>query len=196
MPPPPEILEELRTSTEPRLLTVDEFHRMIESGIIDEDEHVELLEGVLVALTPQSPSHARILQRLTRLFVTSLPEEYVVRVQLPITLGDLSEPEPDFAVVSREQAEQRDRHPMAAPLLVEVSHSTLKKDRRVKASLYARSAIGEYWIVNDREGVIEVHRDPDPSNQRYLTRLTVHRGEKLKPTTLPGPEVDVAALLD
>ncbi len=195
MPPPSlDIAEAMRASAPARLISVDEFHRMIASGIIDEDEHVELIEGVLVAMTPQSASHARVIQRLTFHFARSLPEELRVLVQAPLALGNWSEPEPDFAVVTREEAEREDGHPTAALLVVEVARSSLRKDR-LKAALYAEYGIPEYWIVNDADDCIEVHRDPDPTAKRYRTVFRVSRGESLRPLAVPAPEVDVGALL-
>ena len=83
---------------------------MVAAGIFDEDERVELLEGVIVAMTPQSAPHARRIQWLTRFLVRTLGDEYAVRPQLPLTLGERNEPEPDLAVV-RADATSEDRHP-------------------------------------------------------------------------------------
>lgn len=195
MPPPSlEISEAMRTSAPARLISVDEFHRMVASGIIDEDEHVELIEGVLVAMTPQSAPHARVIHRLNFHFARTLPEHLRVTIQSPLTLGDWSEPEPDFAVVTREEAEREDSHPTSALLVVEVARSTLRKDR-AKAALYAEHGIPEYWIVNEADGCIEVRRDPDPAAKVYRSVFTVRAGERLQPASVPAPEVDVAALL-
>src|SRR4249920_3473703 len=81
-----------------RRFTLAEYHRMIEAGILGEDEHLELLEGDIVQMSPQDKPHARAMGKLNRWFARSLGDEYVVRPQLPRTLSD-SEPEPDLAVV-------------------------------------------------------------------------------------------------
>ena len=178
----------------PRLLSVDEYHRMIEVGIFDEDEHVELLEGVIVAMTPQSPAHAHCIRWLNRLLTRALPDEYVVGVQLPLTLGRRNEPEPDLAVV-KAAAASRDRHPETAVLVVEVARDSLRRDRKVKGALYARFGVPEYWIVNLEDRVIEVFSDPDATNGAYRRTRTVPTGESLTSEALPQVSFPVAELL-
>ena len=177
----------------PRLLSVDEYHRMIEAGIFDEDERVELLEGVIVTMTPQSPAHAHCIRWLNRLLVRSLGDEYAVGVQLPLTLGRRNEPEPDLAVV-RADSTSRDHHPGTAVLAIEVSGISLRKDRRVKAALYARFGIPEYWVVNLEARVVEVFSDPDAANGAYRRTRTVTAPETLTSETLPELSFPVAAL--
>jgi Uma2 family endonuclease len=150
----------------PRRLSVDEYHRMIAAGILDEDERVELLEGVIVEMTPLGPPHAYCIEWLNRLLIRRLGDEYAIRPQLPLTLGGWNEPEPDLAVVRRDLS-SRERHPGTALLAIEVSDSSLRKDRRVKASVYARFAIAEYWIVNVEERTVEQFSEPDPSTGVY-----------------------------
>ena len=84
-----------------RRLSVGDYHRMIEAGILGEDDHVELLEGVMVQMTPQGPRHAKIIQRLCDPTFARVPGEQIVRCQLPLTIGADSEPEPDVSVVHR-----------------------------------------------------------------------------------------------
>jgi Uma2 family endonuclease len=168
----------------PRLLSVDEYHRMIEVGIFDEDEHVELLEGVIVAMTPQSPAHARCIRRMTRLLTRRLGDEFEVAVQLPLTLGRRNEPEPDLAVV-RADAVPNDQHPATAVLVIEVARDSLRKDRQVKANVYARSGITEYWIVNVEGRVVEIFADPDAVSGVYRRSRTVTTVETLTSEALP-----------
>ena len=176
-----------------RRIRVDEYHRMIEAGILDEDEHVQLIDGFLVAMTPQGEPHAQVIQRLSRLLVRSVGEGLVVRPQLPLTLGD-SEPEPDLAVV-READLSRDRHPGAALLVVEVPADSLRVDRGAKAVLYARAGIPEYWIVSHEDSTVEVLRDPDASAGAYRARVVLAAGESLTTQSVPGLAVDVAGLV-
>lgn len=180
----------------PRRLRVDEYHRMIEAGIFDEDEHVELLEGLLVAMTPQREDHGRVIQILTRMLNRALGDEYVVRPQLPLTLGEDNEPEPDIAVVRGVDARSRTEHPQRAALVVEVAGDSLRKDREVKGASYARAGIPEYWIVNLADRYIEVYRDPDPASGRYRTLTTVGSAGEVASETLAGFSISVAALLD
>ena len=185
--PPIELVERQRP------ITVEEYHRMIDAGILHEDEHVELVDGFLVAMTPQKSPHAYAIQELTRLLTRSLSREFAVRVQLPLTLGPRSEPEPDIAIVldSRQLAVA---HPTTALLVMEVSRGSLRYDRTVKARLYARHGIPEYWIVNVAERVIEVRRDPD-AGAGYRAAFTAGPGEPITAKSVPGVVVDLADLL-
>ena len=166
---------------------------MASAGIFDEDERVELLEGVIVAMTPQSAPHARRIQWLTRFLVRTLGDEYAVRPQLPLTLGERNEPEPDLAVV-RTDATSEDRHPQTAVLVVEVAGDSLRRDRRVKAALYARSGVPEYWIVNLEARVVEVLSDPDATTGSYQRTRAWSMAETLSSEALPQVTFPVAAL--
>jgi Uma2 family endonuclease len=183
------------TQLELRRLSVAEYHRMIEAGVFDEDERLELLEGVIVRMSPQKERHARAIQRLTRTLVRTAPESLWVRVQLPLTLGSGSEPEPDLAVVAADQVGSRDEHPRSALLVVEVAADSLGKDRSVKVPLYARSGIPEYWIVNLVDECVEVHRDPDARAERYATVLTFRHGNTLSSPQIAGLTLSVDDLL-
>ena len=177
----------------PRLLSVDEYHRMIAAGILDEDERLELLEGVIVAVAPQSPAHAYCLQWLTRFLVRRLGDAYAVRPQLPLTLGERNEPEPDLTVVRADSA-SKDHHPGTAVLAIEVSGDSLRKDRRVKAAVYARFGIAEYWIVNVEARVVEVLSDPDAGDGAYRRTRIVTTSETLTSEALPELSFPVAEL--
>ena len=177
----------------PRLLSVDEYHRMIAAGILDEDERLELLEGVIVAMAPQSPAHAYCIQWLTRFLVRRLGDAYAVRPQLPLTLGERNEPEPDLTVVRADSA-SRDHHPGTAVLAIEVSGDSLRKDRRVKAAVYARFGIAEYWIVNVEARVVEVLSDPDAGDAAYRRTRIVTTSETLTSEALPELSFPVAEL--
>ncbi|WP_224363787.1 Uma2 family endonuclease [Hyalangium versicolor] len=169
----------------PHRFTVDAYHRMLETGILDEDDHVELLEGVIVEMSPQGKAHAGVIVRLTRLLVLSLGESFDVRPQLPLTLDEQSEPEPDLAVVPA-GAEGSAEHPSHALLVVEVANASLARDREVKARLYARASIPEYWLVDVGRKSIEVYRDPDATQGRYRSREVRSGGEVLECRALPG----------
>ncbi len=188
-------LEVLAARQPSRPMTVSDYHRMLDVGILDEDERVELLEGVIVRLSPQKRAHARVIQQLTRVFVRCLGDEYAVLPQLPLTLGAFSEPEPDLCVVPAEDARSNDEHPQSALLAVEVAGASLMKDRSLKGALYARHAIAEYWIVNLRDRCVEVYRDPDPETGRYRTSLTLGPSDTLSCQSVPGLSVALAELL-
>lgn len=186
--PSPEVREHLRR------ISVGDYHRMIEAGILDEDEKVQLVLGMLVAMTPQGRPHAFVIQELTRLLVRALSDDFKVLTQLPLTLGDDSEPEPDLAVVRARDAASRTQHPATALLVIEVAGDSLRFDRRTKAALYARTGIAEYWIVNLEEAAIEVRSNPDSASSTYRETRVVRRGETLTAAAVPGVHVDVAAL--
>jgi Uma2 family endonuclease len=169
-----------------RRLSVADYHRMIEAGILDEDERLELLEGVIVAVSPQNRPHAYAIQRLNALLVRQLGARYAVLPQLPLTLGDQSEPEPDVAVVEATSAASREVHPSQALLVIEVAEDSLRKDRLVKGPLYARHGVAEYWIVNLPERCVEVHRDPDVAARSYRSVSLARPGEVLECRSVPG----------
>ena len=177
-----------------RRIRVDEYHRIIDAGILGEDERIQLIDGLLVETTPQGRPHAFVIQELTRLLVRALPDEFKVLTQLPLTLGDDSEPEPDLAVVQAQDAASCTEHPTTALLVIEVAGESLRFDCRSKAALYARAGIPEYWIVNLREAAIEVYRSPDTTSGVYRGSLVCRRGEILTTAVVPGIGVDTTAL--
>jgi Uma2 family endonuclease len=189
----PASAEDTALLLDPRRFTVDEYHRLIAAGILDEDEHVELLEGVITAMSPHGGPHARCIQWLNRYLIRTLPDAYVVRPQLPLTLRPRNEPEPDLAVVSREAAEEH-AHPSTALLAVEVSGGSLRIDRKVKTGVYSRAGIPEYWIGNVEARAVEVFTDPDPKQRAYRRVRTVPKTETLSSETLPQLSFPVAEL--
>lgn len=178
-----------------RRFRVEEYYRMAEAGVFAEDERVELLEGEVHAMTPQHARHMRVIDRLNMLLVQAVAGEGLsVRVQGPLTLNEQSEPEPDLAVLRTQDVDAaRERHPSFALLVVEVAESSLSKDRGLKARLYARAGIPEYWIVNLRQQTVEVYTEPEPG--RYAAVRTYARGQVVRCTALPQLKADVEALL-
>lgn len=153
------------TSTKVHLWTVDEYHQMIEAGILTHEDKVELLEGQIIQMSPQRPSHAATTQ-CTANYLSRVLEQAYIRVQLPITLPPNSEPEPDVAVVRIDDHKYFDHHPAADEifLLVEVVKTTLKNDRITKAPTYAKAKIPEYWILDVQERQVCVFREPGAEN--------------------------------
>jgi Uma2 family endonuclease len=177
-----------------RRLSVGDYHRMIEVGILGEDDHVELLEGVMVQMTPQGPRHAKIIQRLCDPMFAQAPRDQIVRCQLPLTLGQDSEPEPDVSIVQRADAASDTSHPTTAAVVFEVAGESLRNDRLTKAALYANAGIPEYVIVNVEQECLEVHRDPDPASRRYRTLSTLAADQAYESSAAPGFGFQVAAL--
>src|SRR5579862_9904434 len=133
-----------------RPLTVAEYHRMGEVGILTEDDRVELIEGELIAMSPIGSEHSGTVNALTHTLVLAVEDRAVVAVQNPVQLDDLSEPRPDFALLKpRDDYYRRSTpRPDDVLLLIEVADSSLAYDRNVKRSLYAWHGIPEFWIVN------------------------------------------------
>ncbi len=180
---------------EQRRIHVSEFHRMVEVGILSEDDRVELLEGVLVAMPPMGEPHAWSIQELTHRIVRALPEGYRVRPQLPVTLGEYSEPQPDLAVVSLDDGGSRTEHPEHALLVIEVAVSSLRYDRLAEGPVYARWGIPEYWIVDVEGRAVEVHTLPDREAARYRSVVKLSDRDELRAQSVPLPAIAVADIL-
>lgn len=179
-------------SFEPELfrpLKRSEYDQLIGLGVFD-DERVELLQGVLVKMSPQEAPHASTVQKLTRLLIARLQDRGSVRGQLPLALSDDTEPEPDVAIVPLGDYETE--HPRTALLIIEVADSTLRKDRR-KAAVYASAGIAEYWIVNLGARTVEVYSSPE--GDRYAEVRTLRTGETVQPLALPDVALAVAEIL-
>jgi len=180
---------------EMRRLHLHEYHRMIEAGVFDEDEGVELLEGVIVGMSPQNADHALVVERLSDPLFVGLPAELVIRCQLPLALSEADEPEPNVAVIDRSTPRSRGAQPTTARLIFEVAAESLRRDREIKAPLYARAGIPEYVIVNLRGECLEVHREPDPASARYRTLATLDKSASFSSTSSPGVTFSIAQLL-
>ena len=178
-----------------RALTVAEYHRMGEVGILTERDRVELIEGELIAMSPIGSEHAGTVNALNRLLVQAVGERGVVAVQNPVRLDDLSEPQPDFAVLKPRADDYRRATPRSADvlLIVEVADTSLAYDRDVKRSLYARHGVPEFWIVNLATNEVEVCRAP--TGDQYASVSHVGRDGVLEPELLSGVTIAVAAIL-
>jgi Uma2 family endonuclease len=166
--------------------SVDDYHRMVEAGILFEDERsrVELIDGEIIKMSPIGVPHAKAVNRLNRLLVRAVGDGAVVSVQNPVRLNRFSEPQPDLALL-RPEVERLDGPPLPEHvlLLVEVADTTLRLDRRVKLPRYAADGIPEVWIVNLGEQVVE--RYAEPTVDRYQLAERVPRGRRLSCRLLP-----------
>ncbi len=174
--------------------TVEEYHRMAEAGIFGEDDRVELIEGEVVEMAAIGSRHAACVDQLNRRFVLGGGDRVVVRIQNPLTLGDLSEPEPDVLLAAARPGGYAAAHPTAKDvlLIVEVSDSTLDFDDRVKVPLYARHGVREVWRVDLASETVAVHREPE--GEGYRSTTTARRGDTLRPEALPDVEIPLAGL--
>ena len=183
-----------------RRWTRQEYEHLAAQGVFAPAERVELIEGEIVAMTPQGTLHAAAIMLVQVALQRVFQVGYVVCVQLPLALGLRSMPEPDFAVVPGSPRDYRDEHPTTAVLVVEVADTTLEFDRSEKASAYAAAGIPDYWVLNLVDRVLEVFRDPGPQpgapfGHGYRTHLRCGLADRVAPLAAPGAFINVADLL-
>lgn len=178
------------TPDAPRPLRRAEYERLAELGVF-EGERVELIDGVVVQMSPHGPSHDSAVSRLNRVLMRALADRAEIRIQSAYAAGDSSEPEPDVAVVPLGDYERA--HPSEAYLLIEVAESSLKKDRGVKASLYAASNVTEYWVVDLVDRAIHVFRGPAAGG--YADASIARRGDVLAIARFSDVSVPVDVIL-
>jgi Uma2 family endonuclease len=171
-----------------RRFSVAEYHRLIQLGILTEDDNLELLEGYLVHKMSRNPPHDGTIQKLMKQLLRALTPSWELRLQCAVTLPE-SEPEPDLAVVRGDENTYLTHHPSPADvgLLIEVSDSTLDGDRTDKGRIYARSGIVCYWIVNLIDSQIEVYSLPSgpTADPHFAQRVDYRKGDTI-PLTLDG----------
>jgi len=155
--------------------TIDEYHRMIAAGIL-EDRRVELLQGEIVEMSPEGEPHAYFSSEAGEYLMRRLSDRAMVRLAKPITLPNNSEPEPDIAIVQRLGREYLEHHPYPENIfwLIEYSESSLEKDLEIKRKIYAQVDIPEYWVVNLKRRQLIVFRDPQDGE--YASRSTLTGG--------------------
>lgn len=183
---------------EPRRFTAKEYMRLWKIGFFGRDEHIELIDGQIVVMAAHGPPHGSGMMHSNNTLVLALNETHLVGPATTVWLDAWSVPQPDFAVVHRASPDAGG-HIAHPDLLVEVSHTSLRYDRGIKASLYARAGIQEYWIVNVKNRQLEVHRDPGPADQKpfgfgYAT-ITMHRSrDVVSPLARPDAKIRVGDL--
>ena len=160
-----------------RPISVREYDRMIEHGILTTEDKVELLNGVIINKMPKGIQHAALNDLLAELFRKELGNGVVIRNQNPIRLDDLSEPEPDIVLAKPPREIYFERHPTPDDILliVEISDSTLGRDRFAKGLAYAKAGIRQYLVLNVQDQTIEDYRSPDKDG--YGSKQTLHKGE-------------------
>ena len=177
-----------------------EYERRVECGIFSSDDHIELIDGLLVVKEPQSADHYAAIRRVRRVLEQVFGAGWQVDPGAPIALDDDSEPEPDVSVIRSAADDYASGHPTDPVLVVEISRARLAFDRGRKNSLYARAHVPEYWIVNLVDRVLEVHREPRryrPARYgwRYTDVQILGTDQSVSPLAAPRAHVAVAALL-
>ena len=177
-----------------------EYDRLIELGVFQPGEPIELIGGELMVAEPQGAPHYTAIMKTAKALEAAFGPGWEVRPQGPIGLDDDSEPEPDVAVVPGGPDDYATAHPARPVLTVEVSESSLSSDRERKGSVYARAGLRDYWILNLEEGVLEVYREPaaDPSalfGWRYARRQVFNASARVSPLAAPDASIRVGDLL-
>jgi Uma2 family endonuclease len=180
--------------------TRHQYERLIDHGLLQEDDPVELLDGLLLVKEPQHSRHRTAVLLVARAVERAFGEGWFVQTQSPIVLDDRSEPEPDVCVVRGSPRDYVEAHPMRPALVVEVADSGLRLARGRKAAAYARARIADYWVVNLVDHVLEVHREParpGPALRHwgYAVIETLGADATITPLAAPSAGVAVADLL-
>jgi Uma2 family endonuclease len=181
-------------------MTRAEYDRLIEAGVFQEDDPIELLGGELVVREPQGSAHHTAVGLMEDALRAALGPGWFLRNQGPVALDDESEPEPDIAVVRGNRRDYSREHPARPALVIEVALSRLPFNQNHKGSLYARAGLADYWIVNLIDRVIEIYRAPvtDPAARfgwRYATREVVAADGFVSPLAAPHARIAVTDVL-
>ena len=172
--------------------TRQDYHRMAVAALLRPDERTELVDGVIYTMSPHGAYHAMALLAVLEALRPLFPD-LVLRPQLPLALGESSEPQPDIAVVAGDYRSYRKEHPTTALLVVEVADSSLRHDRLRKLPLYARAGVPDSWILDLAGEALEVYRDP--AGGTYRARTVLRKGDRISPLSCPDADLAVADLL-
>jgi Uma2 family endonuclease len=175
--------------------SVKEYYRMAETGLLQPDARVELLNGEIIDMSPIGPFHGGLVKRLGRIFNLKAKGRWIVSTQDPLRLDGHSEPEPDVMLLKPDGGDYTSRHPQPEDvfLLIEVSDATIEYDRTEKLPAYGRAGVAEVWIVNLNELAIEIYREPHFAG--YGSKGILRAGSQAAPLAFPDAIVDVAELL-
>jgi Uma2 family endonuclease len=173
--------------------TVDEYERMVDVGILTEDDHVELIHGEIITMSPIGPRHVDSVAILSRLLTFAVPDDVLVLVQSPIRLPDTTEPEPDIALVHFARYRRALPEPDDVFVLIEVSDSTREYDRNTKLPLYAAARIPEAWLVDIAADRIERHTEPAADGYQLIRHFG--RGTVVESVAIPALAIPVDDIL-
>jgi len=186
--------------TKTRRFSRAEYERLIDLGVFQPGEPIELIGGELMVAEPQGVAHYTAIVKTARALEAAFGPGWHARTQGPIGLDDDSEPEPDVAVVPGGPEDYSRAHPSRPVLTVEAAESSLGVDRERKGSLYARAGLEDYWVLNLVDRVLEVYREPAPDSAapfgwRYTRREVFDASARVTPLAAPGSSIPVARLL-
>ncbi|MEO5861707.1 MAG: Uma2 family endonuclease [Burkholderiales bacterium] len=177
-----------------RQISVDDYHRMGEIGLIGPDERVELIEGEIIDMAPIGSDHASFVNRLTSLLINAVQDKGIVSVQNPVRLSNQTEPEPDFAVLKPRADFYQRQLPTATDtlLIVEVSNTSERYDREVKLPLYATYGVPEVWLISLEQKTLSIYQTP--TGDRYQHEQTTDGPGMVSLFALPEVSVDLSPL--
>ena len=177
-------------------MTVDEYERMAESGVLD-DPQIELINGLLVKKMVKKPRHVSACELVAGALEAMLPKGWYIREQNPLRIPDYNEPEPDLVIARGSRGRYATSHPGPddVALVVEVADTSLGKDRGEKLLAYGGGGVPIYWIVNLVENQIEVYSEPDRNSGGYA-RCMVHAASDSVPLEIEDAEVGRVAVSD
>jgi Uma2 family endonuclease len=175
-------------------ITLGEYVRMGEAGVLGPDVRCELIEGEIIDMSPIGPPHASKSNRLAELLFEAARGKAIVSAQNPVVLGDLSAPQPDLALLRPRDDYYAQAHPGPADilLLIEVADTSLAYDRDTKLPLYARFQVPEVWIVDIAGRHLDIHREPEGT--RYTHQFRASDLSRVEVAALPGLVVDLRGL--
>ncbi len=175
-------------------ITVHDYHRMAEIGVLAPDARVELIEGEIIDMAPIGKDHQSIIDQLNRTFVRAVGDSAIVRVQGSVRLSQWSEPQPDLVLLAPCPDFYRSEFALGADtlLVIEVSDTTLRYDRGVKVPLYARHGVPEVWIVDVQNDALLVYGDLRDAT--YERHAALERPASAPVSQLPGVTIELAAL--
>ncbi|MDZ8187855.1 MAG: Uma2 family endonuclease [Nostoc sp. ChiSLP02] len=156
-----------------RKFTVEQYHKMVDSGILKEDDRVELIRGDIIEMSPISTKHAACVRRFNNMLGQRLGNRVILSVQNPVVLDNNSEPQPDVALLKPRDDFYANAHPQPQDifLLIEVADSTIEYDREEKIPLYAQANIIEVWLVDINEKIVEVYQQPTAAGYQLMQKF-------------------------
>jgi Uma2 family endonuclease len=178
-----------------KLFTVDEYYRIYQAGVLNEDDRVELINGEIVYMSPTGTKHATCVDRLAEILTFALQKQAQLRVQSSIQLPPNSQPQPDLALLKRKADFYVSAHPTPADiyLLIEVADSSIAFDRNVKMPMYGAAGIPEAWLVDIEAQCIEVYRHPESGS--YAESQTFKPGQSISLQAFPDIQIAVTEVL-
>jgi Uma2 family endonuclease len=186
--------------TRTRRFSRAEYERLIDLGVFQPGEPIELIGGELMVAEPQGAAHYTAIMKTAKALEAAFGPAWHARTQGPVGLDDDSEPEPDVAIVPGSPDDYSRAHPSRPVLTVEVAESSLGADRERKGSLYARAGLPDYWVLNLVDRVLEVYREPAPDSTapfgwRYARREVFDASARVTSLAAPGSSIPVSHLL-